>query len=206
MKIRLLISFSLIAFLVAPSFARLPRTIDLQGRIHDLGNSDRKATVIVFLSTECPIGNRYIPTLNALTREVELFAVISDRSVTRVAALKWQKDYAIEFPVILDTDGEIARSLAPVRTPEAFLLDANGALRYRGRINNAFESLGKPRQNVDRHDLADAIAAVAEGKEVAKEKTEAVGCVFKARAMPTTTRPAVTYARDVAPILYANCV
>ena len=66
--------------------------LDLQGSIHELGQNDRNAIrVFVFLSTECPISNSYIQTLNQLRRslnadEVELFGVASDATVKRAEA------------------------------------------------------------------------------------------------------------------------
>src|SRR4030081_3850429 len=68
--------------------------LDTAGVVHSLRtNPERAALVLVFLATECPIANGYVPELNrqfAALQEaragVEFYGVISDRSVTRAAA------------------------------------------------------------------------------------------------------------------------
>jgi hypothetical protein len=49
-------------------------------------------------------------------------------------------------------------------------------VRYRGRIDNWYASLGVARQVVTSHDLADAIEAVLAGRPVARRETQAIGC------------------------------
>ena len=58
---------------------------------------------------------------------------------------------------------------------------------------------------VTSHDLTDAVAAVVVGKPVAKSVTTSVGCAIEFEPAAPTGR-AVTYYKDVAPILNANCV
>ena len=54
------------------------------------------------------------------------------------------------------------------------------------------------------HDLADAIDAVLQGKAIAQEKTDPVGCPFEAWNSKSADAK-VTYTRDIAPIINANC-
>ena len=54
-------------------------------------------------------------------------------------------------------------------------------------------------------DLADAIAAVIEGKSIANPVTDVVGCEFEATKLLTETPDTATWSRDVAPIVFANC-
>lgn len=61
-------------------------------------------------------------------------------------------------------------------TPEAVVVDRNGEIRYRGRIDNFYADLGKPRQQITQHDLADALNAVLAGKPVLHPETKALGC------------------------------
>jgi hypothetical protein len=93
------------------------------------------ATVVVFLSTECPIARSYLPALNELSRQwqqldppVKCFGVISDRSVTRAIAMKFVSDFRVEFPVLFDTDGELASSLKPTHIPEVFVVARSGVI------------------------------------------------------------------------------
>ncbi|MGE5192210.1 MAG: redoxin domain-containing protein [Deltaproteobacteria bacterium] len=187
--------------------------LDTQGVAHSLRtNLDRAALVLVFLATECPIANGYIPELNrqvAALHEsgarVEFFGVISDRLVTRTAAAKHAAEFNIGFPVLFDASAELADALQPSHTPEAFVIDRNGRLAYRGRIDDLYADLGKKRTEASRHDLADALAAVLAARPVATPRTEPVGCLYEP-ARRKNEHATVTYTRDVAPIVQAHCV
>ena len=187
--------------------------LDLSGQSHHLGcRPERGALVIVFLSTECPIANGYLPELNRIwknlpagRREVDFFGVISDRSVTRAAAAKHAREYQIAFPVIFDSSGELANTLRPTHTPEAFVIDQAGKLAYRGRIDDAYVAPGKRRTEVGRHDLKDAIEVALDGREVTAKVTEPVGCRLESRSEPAANAP-ITYTREIAPVLQANCM
>jgi hypothetical protein len=61
-------------------------------------------------------------------------------------------------------------------TPQAFVIDRSGEIRYRGRIDNLYAALGKTRQQVTSHDLRDALDAVLVGGKVPHPETEALGC------------------------------
>lgn len=194
----------------APPSISLIKSLDTTGAVHRIGQSPYcKAVAFVFLSTECPIANGYIPELNriyAAQREqrIEFYGVISDRFVTRTAAARHAADYKIAFPVLFDGTGELAAWLKPKHTPEAFVLDASGKVLYRGRIDDRYAELGKSRVEAQQHDFSDALAAVIAGKNVAIPETKSVGCLFESVSAPTSD--AVTYHRDVAPLLQANCM
>lgn len=187
--------------------------LDTEGVPHPLQpNHDRAELVVVFLGTECPIANGCIPELNRQFAElveadshVAFFGVISDRSITRGAAARHAARFQIKFPVLFDASGELAEALKPTHTPEAFVIDRDGRLAYRGRIDNMYADLGKKRTLASRHDLAEAIADVLAARSVATPRTEPVGCLYEpVRAKNGLT--AVTYTRDIAPIMQAHCV
>lgn len=187
------------------------RATDVEGVVHRFGvDGGPRPVVAVFLDTTCPIANRYAPRLNELHRAAreagfEFYGVISDPAVTPRAARAHGEQYGLEFPVLFDASGELAARLQPTHVPEAFLVDAEDRLVYRGRIDDRFEAVGRLRQKVTSHDLLAAIEAVAGGSEPETARTEPVGCVFEAWDSRETAA-GVTYTRDVAPILNANCV
>ena len=186
------------------------RSLDLDGHIHSLPATDRRTTVVIFLSPECPIARRAVPTLNALAKDwseksVSLVGVFSDPSLDRVAAAKFAGEFGVLFPIVLDPGGELARQFQPRRTPEAFVLTAAGAIVYRGRIDDSFVAVGKANAVVKAHDLADAVGQSLAGQLVVNTVTEPVGCAFEAWSS-ANARGDVTWTRDVAPIVFANCV
>ena len=138
----------------------------------------RPRTALVFLGTECPISNRAVPTLNELSGDAKdagavVVGVISDPTVTRKAAIEFASARGIKFPLMFDSSGEIARRLAPRRTPEAFVIDREGVVRYHGRIDDA-QNPARVRQS----SLRLAIDAVLAGRDVPAPETKAFGCAI----------------------------
>ena len=87
-------------------------------------------------------------------------------------------------------------------TPEAFVVDAKGQVRYHGRIDDQFAKRGVRNANPSGNELKDAITALLKGDEVKAAHVAAVGCPipeFKAAA------EAPTYSKAVARILQQNC-
>jgi hypothetical protein len=172
----------------------------------------REALVCIFLSTECPIAIGFIPELNRQFKalrvgpsSVGFYGVISDRSITRAAAAKHAAEFKIEFPVLFDASGGLARVLKPTHTPEAFVIDARGRLAYRGRIDDVYAELGKRRAAPSERTLADAVAAVIAGRAPPRTSAEPVGCLYEGPQNPDLAGK-VVYNRDIAPILQANCM
>ena len=186
------------------------RVVDLDGQIHHIGiaNSARPA-VLVFLDNYCPVSNRYAPELQAFADEaadagIEFYGVMSDPLITPEKARQFARDYGIDFPVIFDGSGDLAVRLDPLATPETFVIAADNEVVYRGRIDNRFEAIGVLRNNVTDHDLLDTIAALEAGSAITPRRTMPVGCIFEAwdHGMPEE----VSYTRDIAPLVNANCV
>jgi len=87
------------------------------------------------------------------------------------------KEHGYQFPYVVDSTSEVARAFGATRTPEAFLFDAQGRLVYHGAIDDNAE---KP-QEVKKTYLADALAALVEGKPIPVAETKALGCSIKFR-------------------------
>ncbi|HET6164566.1 MAG TPA: alkyl hydroperoxide reductase [Planctomycetota bacterium] len=196
-----------------PSVAGLEQ-VDLDGRIHRLGGRSGDGPVaLVFLGVDCPISRKSIPKLNELAKgsvnaeaegdTVELYGVLAEPALARAKAVAFAKEYAVALPLLLDTSGELAAALHPTHVPEAFVF-SHGALVYRGAIDDAFADVGQERAQVKNRWLADAMAAVAHDEPPAVKSTEPVGCFFE--TPKSGAGGAVTYTRQVAPILNAHCV
>lgn len=181
----------------------------LDGKLHAVSQNDKQLNrVFVFLSTTCPIANSYITELNRLQRAlppgVELFGVVSESRTLRQNASKHFAEIKVEFPILFDASQLLTSVLKPTHVPEAFVLNAVGEVVYRGAIDNAYESIGRRRVNVENHYLEDAIAAVAANEKPIIGQTKPVGCVFEPdRSNSISTQ--VTYTRDIAPILQQRC-
>ena len=180
--------------------------------VSPLASKDRKAFVIVFVGTECPINNAYMPRLIALHREfadqgVSIVAINSNRQDTAARMAEHAKKYELPFPVLKDERNLVADQFGAKRTPEAFLLDADGTVRYRGRIDDQF-GIGYKRPAPTRNDLAEALDELLAGKAVSVAATEVSGCPIA--RVPEQAKPAagsaITYTNRIASILDKHCV
>jgi hypothetical protein len=94
-----------------------------------------------------------------------------------VSVRKHLQEYRYDaIPTALDTSRAIAKRAKASVTPEAVVVDRAGKIRYRGRIDNFYAALGKPRREVTEHDVRDALDALLAGRSVSKPETEALGC------------------------------
>src|SRR5690606_2936480 len=123
--------------------------LDAKGEIHAIEpRSSSAARVLVFITGECPISRSYIPRLGELAEEwrssgrVELYGVWGDVTPRPAEIASFVEEHTISFPVLVDRRGELARRFRPTHVPEAFVLDRDGELVYRGRIDDTYADLG----------------------------------------------------------------
>lgn len=81
------------------------------------------------------------------------------------------------FPYLFDETQETARAYGATRTPEVFLFDRAGTLRYHGAPDDNYEDP----QAVQHQYLRDAIDALLSGATPATSETKVVGCTIKWR-------------------------
>ena len=165
------------------------QTRDIDGRSMAPFQPAGKANVLLFIQTDCPISNSYAPEIQRICKAYESRGVgcslaYEDVRVEAPAVRKHLKDFSYSaIPATIDSSRALADRAKATITPAAVVVDASGAVRYRGRIDNFYASLGKPRQHVTEHDLVDALDAILAGKPVPKPETEALGC-FITRPQP----------------------
>src|SRR5262245_15282769 len=103
----------------------------------------KKAVVVVFIGTECPVNNFFMPGLAELhkayaAKGVAFLGINSNVHDTPTRLAAHATAHAIPFPVLKDTANVVADNFGAKRTPEAFLLDPRGRVVYRGRIDDQF--------------------------------------------------------------------
>jgi thiol-disulfide isomerase/thioredoxin len=135
-----------------------------------------------FISSDCPISNSYAPVIQRLCGEygakgIGCSLVYEDVGLTAASMQKHLAEYGYaRIAAVIDTTRKLAKRAGATVTPEAVVVDRRGEIRYRGRIDNFYADLGKPRQQVTAHDLRDALDAVLAGRTVANPETKAWGC------------------------------
>jgi len=157
---------------------------DAAGGLHQAAElRERPVTVLVFLSTECPLCNRSIPDLNALAARhggrVRFLAVNPERDRTAGEVLRHDREYALSFPTLLDPEQALARAAGATVTPEAVVLNADGAVLYRGRLDDRAADFGKARARPRREDLRIAVDEALAGSPISVPETPVLGCYIQ---------------------------
>jgi peroxiredoxin len=146
-----------------------------------------RAVAVVFLCNNCSYVFSYLDKL----REIQ--AQFQDRGFTLVGinandpnqspedSFDNMKKLALEqqlnFPYLWDSTQDVAHSFGVERTPEVFLIDKMGILRYRGRIDDSLQEA----EAVQACYLRNAIAALLAGEDISPQVTEAIGGTLKWR-------------------------
>jgi peroxiredoxin len=185
--------------------------VDTTGKLRSLQQFvDRKAIVLVFTGTECPMSNSYAPELAQMQldyapRGIQFLGVnaLPEETLPQMAA--HAKEYKITFPVLKDVRQSLAQELAAKTTPEVFVLDAERVVRYRGRIDDGFAQRTQKRQVVGKRELKDALEALLAGKPVQTAYVPSLGCAIPVAKQVAANDAKVTYHKDVQPIFQASC-
>ena len=198
---------------IAQRASRFPLPVsstDLDNRPVNLRpDPSQRATIVVVLSTTCPISNGYLPLLNRLSaacrvRQVGLVGVLGEPGIDLDEARRHFADHAVDFPVLPDESGDVRRQLEPTHVPEAFLFDRDGVLCYRGRIDDQYAEPGRKRAAAARRDLVEALDELLAGRPVSVSRTEPVGCLLEPPGQ--SNAGTVTWSGDIAPLVRARCV
>jgi peroxiredoxin len=182
---------------------------DAAGKTRTLAEfADRKMLAVVFIGTECPLANLYLPELMDLAQRHQadglgVVLVNSNEADTTEEIAAHAKEFGITVPVLCDREHKVADLFGAVRTPEVFLLDAKRVVRYEGRIDDRYGYFHK-REDANRYDLEEAIKEVAAGKPVSVPATEVAGCMIS-RSDKETKAASITYAKDVSRVLQNKC-
>ncbi|MFT5468948.1 MAG: hypothetical protein ACI8UO_004061 [Verrucomicrobiales bacterium] len=146
-----------------------------------LDSGEGKFAAVIFITTDCPIANAYVPEMNRLAAHAKeqggkLTLIHVDFDLTAEAAKSHRDDYDIEAPVVIDRAHEIVKATKAEITPEVVLLKPDGAVIYKGKINDLYVDFGDRRREATQHYLRDAMTAISAGKTIDVRFIEAVGC------------------------------
>ncbi|HZS04383.1 MAG TPA: redoxin domain-containing protein [Blastocatellia bacterium] len=162
---------------------------DLSGKTYSLKDYRGKVVVVGFFSTECPIVNAYHERIRALAADYQKRGVVllgiypnSVESAEMIRATANRQKFT--FPVLRDDGNKVADLYGANSTPEMFVIDGEGKLRYHGRIDNSPELA-----RVKRHDLREALDESLAGRPVSVAETRAFGCAIKRVKAAAENRP-----------------
>ncbi len=178
---------------------------------HDVGLGDfhdKSCLVLVFLSSQCPISNQYLPILNEIqakyaNRGLQVVGINSHLGDDVQKIAEHAQKFQIAFPVLCDARQTAADILSAERTAEVYLLDSQRVVRYHGRVDDRYQYTAK-RDEPTRHDLVEAIDELLAGKEVEVKSTDVAGCLFS-RPRRIAPKGEVTWSKQVSRIVQEKC-
>jgi len=165
----------------APDFD-LPDTEGVRRSLQDA--SGAPATVVVFTCNHCPYALAWHERILTVARDYSdrgvVFFAINPNDADRYprdsyeAMQKRVREEDWSMPYLRDESQDVAAAWGARVTPDVFMLDANGRLRYRGAPDSDHSD---PSQ--DAAWLREALDEVLAGTELSSPETEPVGCSVK---------------------------
>ncbi len=152
----------------APVFSL--KTIDKgDARTLDTLGKGKLATAVVFLSCKCPWVVKARGPLADLVKQyggkVQFVGVNSNQNES-ADDIKADAAQNFAFPMLRDEGSKVADLYGAERTPEIFLVDPAGIVRYHGGLD----------------DLGAALGELTAGKPVTKAATKSLGCSIKRKS------------------------
>jgi len=147
---------------------------------------DVDAWVIMFICNHCPfvkhINAELVNLCNEFRNSPVKFIGISSNDAIQYPMdgpeemKKHAREAHYDFPYLYDESQDIARAFDAACTPDFFLFDRNGKLKYRGQLDDSRPSNGIP---VSGKDLRNAINFTLQGEDVPEPHFPSIGCNIK---------------------------
>lgn len=183
-----LLLFSAAALLAGQAWSQ---EFQLGGKVSDFTLTDVKGapvqysslagdvTVITFIATKCPVSNNYNERMKELYNDysakgVKFVFVNSNGSEPAAEVEEHARQHGFAFPVYKDENNIVADRFGAQVTPESFVLDKTGVIRYHGYIDDSQNPA-----RIKSHGLRKALDALLTGANVETAQTKAFGCTIK---------------------------
>jgi peroxiredoxin len=147
-----------------------------------------RAIAVIFLCNQSPCVQLYLNRLKQLQadfqeRDVTLIGInandVNQHPDENFENMKiFAANNQLNFPYIRDMAQDVAESFGASHTPEVFLLDQDGRLRYKGLID---DNADNP-EAVQFSYLRSAIDQLLNDQPIEPSSTDAIGCTLKWRA------------------------
>lgn len=158
----------------------------VDGANHSFGDySGKNAVVVIFSCNHCPYVRAWEDRMVQIqtdyaSKGVQLIAINANDAATHPEdSFPKMKERAREkhfnFPYLRDESQQVPRSYGAERTPEVFLFDKSGTLRYHGAIDDNYDD---PRAVKVKY-LRNALDAILSGERPQTPETRPVGCSIK---------------------------
>jgi len=153
---------------------------DHTGTEHSLEDFDGKIVVMTFTSQKCPWSKGFDPHVNDMAKEYKdkdvVFVHIDSHHETPTGEIaSYMDENELWIPVLKDEGSDYAAKVGASKTPEAFILNADGKLVYHG----AYDNRKSPGEEGEINHVRNALDEVLAGQPVSEPEVSAWGCGIK---------------------------
>jgi peroxiredoxin len=168
----MMLIMSFVAFAAPPTYSGA----DLFSKSTVQAKPGPKGLVLIFLSAKCPCSNSHTQMIKNLATEFKQFNFVgvhanSDEDLKSSQA--YFKSLALPFPIIEDSEQQLADQLGALKTPHSFLISPEGKILYQGGVTSSHQA-----DQADKQYLREALAETQAGKTVTVSEARTLGCVI----------------------------
>ncbi|MEO1534876.1 MAG: redoxin domain-containing protein [Planctomycetota bacterium] len=169
---------------MAPAFS----LTDTNGDRHSLSDFSGKVVVLEWFNPDCPFVKKFHADSKVMKEthaqfmndeEIVFLAINSGAPGKQGAGAERNKlaikEFKMEYPILLDESGEVGKAYGAKRTPEIFVLDREGVVRYHGPIDSK-----RSASEVGTNYLEIAVKQIKNGEtDIIRPEIEVYGCSVK---------------------------
>lgn len=150
---------------------------DLAGRLHRLSDYRGRIVIVNFWSADCPHVTRtdalMLASLAKWGDDVVLLSIASNANESAAVVESASRGRGLS-PVLLDARHKVADRCGAQITPEVFVVDREGILRYRGAVDD----VNFRQREATRSFLDEAVDALLAGRPPEVTEAPAFGCAI----------------------------
>lgn len=169
---------------MAPAFS----LTDTNGDRHSLSDFSGKVVVLEWFNPDCPFVKKFHADSKVMKEthaqfmndeEIVFLAINSGAPGKQGAGAERNKlaikEFKMDYPILLDESGEVGKAYGAKRTPEIFVLDREGVVRYHGPIDSK-----RSASEVGTNYLEIAVKQIKNGEtDIIRPEIEVYGCSVK---------------------------
>jgi peroxiredoxin len=158
---------------------------DQSGKSVSLADFKGKIVVLEWFNNECPyvVKHYKLGSMNALASKyaekgVVWLAINSTKGKTNADNAAIAESWSIKRPILNDADGATGRAYGATRTPQMYIINAEGNIAYMGAIDSDTSSDPSKVEGATNY-VAAALDELLAGKTVSRPETKPYGCTVK---------------------------
>ncbi len=152
---------------------------DTEGNKHSLSDYRGKVVALVFYNQKCPYvveAHKRISKFADKYEEKGVKVLAIDAGINNDPEEISEHAETVAYPVLLNRESDLARKFQATRTPEVYVIDQEGYVRYTGKFDSGQEVDADGNREAP---AKEAIKALMNGEDVPVKKTKAFGCTIK---------------------------